>query len=88
MTLQRENYSSQLVIDYASSKSNGIMLELEDNQKQRGLDILNKMFEVYNRRRLAENNTKAISQMKFVDERLAEVTKAMVTSEKNWRLLN
>lgn len=77
-----ENYSSQLVIDYASSKSNGIMLELEDNQKQRGLDILNKMFEVYNRRRLAENNTKAISQMKFVDERLAEVTKAMVTSEK------
>lgn len=77
-----ENYASQLVIDYASTKSNGIMLELEDNHKQRGLDILNKMFEVYNRRRLAENNTKAISQMKFVDERLAEVTKAMVTSEK------
>ena len=76
-----EDYMKNIFIDYASTKSNGIRMELEDNHKQRGLDVLNKMFEVFNRRRIDENNRKAESELKFIDERLASLTGQLSQSE-------
>ena len=77
-----EEYAKEIFIDYASTKSNGIRMELEDNCTQRGLDVLNKMFEIFNRRRVDENNHRTASELKFIDERLAEISKQLEMSEK------
>ena len=77
-----EDYRDLLSIGYASKKSNGILCELEDNDKQRGLDVLNKLFELYNERRLGENIDKTSRELKFLDDRLATLTGQLHDSEK------
>ena len=78
-----EDYQGRLDIDYTSKKSNGISLTLEDDNIRRGKDVLNKTFELYNRRRLGENNEKTESELKFIDDRLASLTVDLENAEKN-----
>lgn len=77
-----EFYKDELMIDLASKKANGILLELRDNHVDRGADILNKMLELYNRRRLNEVNERSSNEVKFLDERLALLTGELFDAEK------
>lgn len=77
-----EFYAQELMIDYSSKKSNGITLEIEDNDLQRGKDILNKLIEIYNKRRTDEKNLKTSNELQFIDERLASLTGQLHDAEK------
>lgn len=77
-----EQYLTDLMIGNASKKSNGILCELEDNDTRRGLDVLNKLVELYGERRLGENVDKTSRELKFLDERLASLTVQLHDSEK------
>ena len=77
-----EDFARELVVDYSSKNSNGITLEIEDNDLQRGKDILNKLIELYNNRRTNEKNLKTSNELKFIDERLASLTGQLHDAEK------
>lgn len=77
-----EFYSRELIIDYASKKSNGITCSLEDVDLQRGKDILNKVLELYNRRRMNDQNEKAQNEVSFIEERLSSLTGQLQNSER------
>lgn len=77
-----ESFAEELVVDYSSKNSNGITLEIEDNDLQRGKDILNKLIELYNNRRIDEKNLKTSNELRFIDERLASLTGQLHDAEK------
>ena len=77
-----EKYLAELSIGPASKQSNGISCELEDNDTQRGLDVLNTLFGLYNERRIDENVDKTSRELKFLDERLATLTGQLHESER------
>lgn len=77
-----EFYKDELMIDLASKKANGVSLELKDKHIDRGSDILNKMLELYNRRRLNEVNKRSENEVKFLDDRLALLTGELFEAEK------
>lgn len=77
-----ESFAEELVVDYSSKNSNGITLEIEDNDLQRGKDILNKLIELYNKRRIDEKNLKTSNELRFIDERLASLTGQLHDAEK------
>lgn len=73
--------TEKITIDYSSKKSNGILCEIQDNNIARGKDILNKIVELYNRRRLGEKNDKTSAELQFLDNRLASLTGQLKDSE-------
>ena len=77
-----DDYSKIYYADVPSLKSNGITLFYQDEDKQRGKDLLNMVVELYNIRRLREEQTKASREIAFIDDRLASLTSQLSESEK------
>ena len=71
----------KIKVKLATKKSNGINLSIAENHKGRGIDILNKLMELYNERGQHEKDEEAINTAKFIDERLALIYKGLTSSE-------
>lgn len=66
-----------------SMKSNGIELYYEDDDIQRGKDVLNTIIQLYNNRRLDEERVKANNQIAFIDSRLESLTQQLNEAERD-----
>ena len=80
-----DDYSKIYYADVPSLKSNGITLFYQDEDKQRGKDLLNMVVELYNIRRLREEQTKASREIAFIDDRLASLTSQLSESGSSLR---
>jgi len=76
-----EILNRQIKVKLATKKSNGINLSIAETNKSRGIDILNKLMELYNERGQQEKDVEAINTAKFIDERLALIYKGLTSSE-------
>ena len=76
-----EILNRQVKVKLATKKSNGINLSIAETNKSRGIDILNKLMELYNERGQQEKDVEAINTAKFIDERLALIYKGLTSSE-------
>ena len=76
-----ERLNKRVKVKLATKKSNGINLSIADNNKSRGIDILNKLMELYNERGQHEKDEQAINTANFIDERLALIYKGLTSSE-------
>ncbi len=77
-----ETYLESVVIYVESLKTNSIILEYEDNNIQRGKDILNTLISHFNVRRKMEKIKTANEKIRFIDERLAIVSQELNTADK------
>lgn len=77
-----ETYLESVVIYVESLKTNSIILEYEDNNIQRGKDILNTLISHFNARRKMEKIKTANEKIRFIDERLAIVSQELNTADK------
>ena len=76
-----EVLNRRIKVKLATKKSNGINLTIAETNKKRGIDILNKLMELYNERGQQEKDEEAINTAKFIDERLALIYKGLTSSE-------
>ena len=76
-----ERLNKRIKEKLASKKSNGINLSIAENNKSRGMDILNTLMDLYNDRGQREKDEQAINTAKFIDERLALIYKGLTSSE-------
>lgn len=76
-----EVLNRRIKVKLATKKSNGINLTIAENNTKRGIDILNKLMELYNERGQKEKDVEAINTAKFIDERLALIYKGLTSSE-------
>lgn len=77
-----EDYSKIYYADVPSMKANSITLFYQDEDKQRGKDLLNMIVDLYNIRRLKEEQSKASKEIAFIDDRLASLTSQLSESER------
>lgn len=77
-----EDLSKIYYPEVPSLKANDIALCYQDEDKQRGKDLLNMLIEAFNTRRLREEQTKANREIAFIDDRLATITNQLSDSEK------
>lgn len=76
-----EVLNRRIKVKLATKKSNGINLSIAETNKSRGIDILNKLMELYNERGQKEKDEEAINTAKFIDERLGLIYKGLTSSE-------
>ena len=76
-----EQLNRRIQIKLATKKSNGINLSIAETNKTRGIDILNRLMDLYNERGQREKDEEAINTAKFIDERLALIYKGLAGSE-------
>jgi len=76
-----EQLNRRIKIKLATKKSNGINLSIAETNKSRGIDILNRLMDLYNERGQREKDEEAINTAKFIDERLALIYKGLAGSE-------
>ena len=76
-----ERLNRRIKVKLATKKSNGINLSIAENNKSRGMDILNTLMALYNERGQQEKDEQAINTAKFIDERLAIIYKGLTGSE-------
>ncbi|NDW10596.1 tyrosine-protein kinase [Dysgonomonas sp. 520] len=69
LDLAAENYKNSIDISPASKRSNIIILSVNDTERQRGKDILDKLIELYNKDALSDKNKAAQSSIEFITER-------------------
>ena len=79
--LKGEQLNGRIKVKLANKKSNGINLSIAENNKSRGIDILNMLMDLYNERGQQEKDEQAINTAKFIDERLAIIYKGLTGSE-------
>ncbi|MEG2402739.1 MAG: polysaccharide biosynthesis tyrosine autokinase, partial [Muribaculaceae bacterium] len=79
--LKAETFETDLSVYIISKKSNGISINLEETNEERGKDILNKIVELYNIRGQAEKDEMAVNTRKFINERLDIIYGELSTSE-------
>lgn len=65
-----ESLSASVNTYIASKKSNVIGLSINTTNSALGVDILNKMMEVYNERGIVERNQRALNTAEFISERI------------------
>jgi len=71
----------QMTVQLISKKSNGIYIDCEETNVQRGKDILNTIIALYNERGEREKNEQAINTGRFIEERLALIYDDLMGSE-------
>lgn len=81
--LKAEFFGTDLSIGLVSKKSNGISINLDESNVERGKDVLNKLVELYNERGQVEKNEMAVNTSKFIEERLNLIYGELSTSEAN-----
>ncbi len=75
--------SISLAIEPLSFSSTVLNLSIQTPVPEKGIKILNKLFEVYNIAGIKDKNEIAIRTLKFVDDRLSKVTADLDSVERN-----
>lgn len=76
-----QSLNKKIKVKLITKKANGINLNIHENVKGRGRDILNTLINLYNERGQEEKDEQAINTAKFIDERLALIYKGLTGSE-------
>jgi tyrosine-protein kinase Etk/Wzc len=66
-----------------SGNSNAIALAFEDESTKRGVDVLSKLIEVYNRFGIEDKNSGDKNALKFIDDRVSLLTGEVTSGEKD-----
>ena len=64
------NYATRIKVDLNQERASVIDITFEDQSVERAEDVLNKLYEVYNKRWVDDINQQAISTSQFIDEEL------------------
>jgi len=79
-----ESYSSsRLEILPIKLEANTIVLSLEDAIPERGIDILTRLIEIYNKQNVEEKNKLALNTISFIDNRLKFLSTDLSTVEED-----
>lgn len=79
--LKAEAFETDITISLVSKKSNGISINLDESNVERGKAVLDKIVELYNKRGQVEKNEMAVNTGRFIDERLNLIYGELSTSE-------
>ena len=77
-----EQYSRNFSVLPVNKDANVLNLNFIDPIPERGVDIMNKLLEVYNKEALEDKNLLATNTLAFIDERLKRITVALNGVEK------
>ena len=78
-------FLANLEIEPATKKSSTILsLSLEDENVLRGIDFINRLVEVYNRRSNEDKNEELMKTDAFVSERLAKIDAELGSTDTDW----
>lgn len=75
--------SGALSISANSYQSSVVNLDLKTQMPAKGVDILNRLFEEYNRAAIKDKNINAGNTLKFIEDRLYTVSRQLDSIEKN-----
>lgn len=75
-------YTESLNVSPYKSESSALVLSLTDAVPQKGINILNKLIEVYNREEVNDKNQIATRTINFIDDRLRYLTTELSDVEK------
>ncbi|MFD2514331.1 GumC family protein [Pontibacter locisalis] len=78
-----ENYMELLTVEASSKMSTVLNMSLESAVPQKGIDILNKLVDVYNQAGLEDKNRVAANTLTFIENRLKLVSEDLTEVEKN-----
>lgn len=78
-----EDLAKDVSATMASKKSNVIELGLQTTNTDYGRDVLNEIINKYNARGIAEKNRRGEKTLAFIDRRLAMISSALDTAERN-----
>lgn len=73
VTTAVEGLCASLKVDLADDKANVIALSLPDVSKERGVDILKKLIDIYNENWMKDKNQVAVNTSLFINERLGVI---------------
>lgn len=76
-----EDLAEEIEAEIASKKSNVIELAIETTNPDYGRDVLNNIMAVYNAQGIKERNLRATKTARFIDERLAIISKDLADAE-------
>lgn len=76
-----EIMNRKLDISITNKKANLISLSIRDIEIERGKDLLNKLITIYNQKGIEEKNLEATNTAKFIDERIALISKELSDAE-------
>lgn len=79
--VKSENLDEDLDASIISKKSNGILIDVEDNNIERGKAMLNTMIDIYNERGQQEKDAMAVNTAKFIEDRLGLIYTELTKSE-------
>lgn len=83
LNLMAEQYRKNIGVSAMNKRSNIINLSINETNKQKGKDILNKLIELYNIDALDDKNKNAKNSAIFINERIAYISKDLNTIEEN-----
>lgn len=76
-------YSARVMITPVDKEASVLNIYLEDAVPRKGVDILNKLLELYNREAIEDKNQIAENTLRFIDERLNRLVNDLSAVEKN-----
>ncbi|MDB5262704.1 MAG: capsular biosynthesis protein, partial [Adhaeribacter sp.] len=76
-------YASKLNVSPYNNKTSVLVLSVIDAVPQKGMDILNKVIQVYNKEEIASKNLLATRTIDFIDDRLKYLTAELSSVEKD-----
>lgn len=74
---------SRLSVAQPNKNSTVLELDYEDTSVQKGIDVLNKLLDVYVRSSITDKNTEASNTLQFIEERLGLITDELGDVEKD-----
>ncbi|GAA4444692.1 tyrosine-protein kinase [Ravibacter arvi] len=78
-----ENMLKNLSVAQSNKNSTVLELDFEDTSPQRGIDVLNKLLDVYVGSSITDKNTEASNTLAFIEERLGLITSELGDVEKD-----
>ena len=80
---QISTYSKALTVAQVNKKANVLTVDLVNAIPQKGVAILNKLIDVYNKENQEDQNRLAINTINFIDDRLKNLTADLSNTEKS-----
>jgi tyrosine-protein kinase Etk/Wzc len=78
-----DQYRGKLTVVPVNKSASILSISLVDAVPQKGIDIINKLIEVYNEEFIEDKNQLAINTIELIDERMKHLTKELTDVEKN-----
>jgi capsular exopolysaccharide synthesis family protein len=76
-------YNETLKVEAINKKASVIRISVIESVPEKGIDIINKLIEVYRKEALEDRNLVANTTIQFIDERLKYLTSELTNVEKN-----